>query len=300
MRVLVFLALVVASGCITDNITSEIPAEEQFNYTILFCGDCIDELLSQINDAKEVGCALYNSDESVIRLLESKNATIVVNRGYKIQTTAIRRNSTGLMHDKFCIFDNSIVWTGSYNPVKRNSYDDVVIINSTMLAYNYGSELEELKQPGKGSKTTMTKMVLNGTLIESYFCAEDNCIDQLQQTLAAANESIYFATYSFTHPKIANELILRSQNRVSVTGMIESGGDDSQLLTLQMNNITARKDSSKALLHHKLFIIDESVVVTGSFNPTRNADTRNDENMLIIHNEEVARIYTDYYKATFE
>jgi len=44
-------------------------------------------------------------------------------------------------------------------------------------------------------------------------------------------------------------------------------------------------------MHHKVFIIDNETVITGSFNPTKNADLRNDENILIIHNKWIAKKY---------
>ncbi|MBS1266551.1 MAG: hypothetical protein MAG795_00518 [Candidatus Woesearchaeota archaeon] len=35
-------------------------------------------------------------------------------------------------------------------------------------------------------------------------------------------------------------------------------------------------------MHHKVFIIDNRTLITGSYNLTMSADKRNDENMLII------------------
>jgi phosphatidylserine/phosphatidylglycerophosphate/cardiolipin synthase-like enzyme len=42
-------------------------------------------------------------------------------------------------------------------------------------------------------------------------------------------------------------------------------------------------------MHHKVMIIDEQTVVTGSYNFSANAEERNDENLLIIDNPELAR-----------
>lgn len=299
MKLFVLLtAAIILQGCaITGNIARDFPREEHFNYTLLFCrsDSCLNELLNLINNSQEAECALYNADESVLQLLQQKNFAAIVDRNAKTYgTTAIKRNSTALMHNKFCVFDKRIVWTGSFNPTKREALNDVMIINSTLLAKNYIEEFNELK--GNSSRKTAIKAImLNTTLVESYFCPEDNCIEALQEKLAEANSSIYFATYSFTHPKIANELIIKNSEWVEVKGIIENSGENSQLTALQLNNVSAAKDASKKLMHHKFFVIDESVVITGSFNPTRNADTRNDENMLVIHNREVAAAYTAYF-----
>ena len=53
-------------------------------------------------------------------------------------------------------------------------------------------------------------------------------------------------------------------------------------------------------MHHKCFIIDSETVVTGSMNPTGGGDTRNDENILIIHDEEIAGKYLDEFEKVWE
>ena len=49
-------------------------------------------------------------------------------------------------------------------------------------------------------------------------------------------------------------------------------------------------------MHHKVFIIDEKTVVTGSFNPTAGGDTRNDENVLVIEDVAIAKRFMDEYR----
>ncbi|HLD04135.1 MAG TPA: phospholipase D-like domain-containing protein [Candidatus Nanoarchaeia archaeon] len=41
-------------------------------------------------------------------------------------------------------------------------------------------------------------------------------------------------------------------------------------------------------MHHKVFIIDNEIVITGSYNPTAGGDAKNRENILIIHNTNIA------------
>ena len=49
-------------------------------------------------------------------------------------------------------------------------------------------------------------------------------------------------------------------------------------------------------MHHKVFIIDDTIVVTGSFNPSNNAENNNDENMIIINDSKVAENYIKEYE----
>ena len=48
-------------------------------------------------------------------------------------------------------------------------------------------------------------------------------------------------------------------------------------------------------MHHKVFIIDNETVVTGSMNPTGNGNSKNDENILIIHDSEIAKQYAEEF-----
>ncbi|HRL12927.1 MAG TPA: phospholipase D-like domain-containing protein, partial [Aggregatilineales bacterium] len=49
-------------------------------------------------------------------------------------------------------------------------------------------------------------------------------------------------------------------------------------------------------MHHKVFIVDDTHVITGSFNFSANAITSNDENLVIIHDPELARQYIAEYE----
>ena len=49
------------------------------------------------------------------------------------------------------------------------------------------------------------------------------------------------------------------------------------------------------LLHDKFAVIDERVVLTGSYNWTAAAENKNAENLLIIKDKVIARKYTDQF-----
>lgn len=57
-----------------------------------------------------------------------------------------------------------------------------------------------------------------------------------------------------------------------------------------------RISSNNYIMHNKFAIIDDKIVITGSYNWTASASERNDENLLIIHDEDIAKIYTDKFE----
>jgi len=48
------------------------------------------------------------------------------------------------------------------------------------------------------------------------------------------------------------------------------------------------RDANEGLMHHKVMIIDENTVILGSYNFTNSAETKNDENLIVIYNVEIA------------
>lgn len=312
------ISLIAAAAIFLQAPQQEAPAtEESFNYTAQFCSgeDCLQELTNLLKAArKSVLCAFYRADESVISSIPPEARTeVVVDEKAKAAELNLGRlkihksKSKGIMHDKYCIIDNTTVLTGSFNPTAaaKNDYNNILIINSTALASFYSSDFKKLKS-GTGQKSTATaavaanqrakpkKAMLNNTAVEVYFCPQDNCAEAVKRKLSGANESIIFAAYSFTHPEIANELILKRSEGVAVAGVIEkstTGSKYSKHAAMAANGINVHLESSKRLMHHKFFVIDNETVITGSFNPTKNADTRNDENIIIIENPAVAEEY---------
>jgi phosphatidylserine/phosphatidylglycerophosphate/cardiolipin synthase-like enzyme len=56
------------------------------------------------------------------------------------------------------------------------------------------------------------------------------------------------------------------------------------------------EDGNPYILHHKVIILDDEIVITGSYNFSASAAEKNDENVLIIHSPEIAATYLDEYE----
>ena len=68
---------------------------------------------------------------------------------------------------------------------------------------------------------------------------------------------------------------------------------------LRAAGLDVRLDGNPNNMHHKVFIIDELIVVTGSYNFSRSAEERNDENTLVLHNPEIAALYLDEFNRVY-
>jgi len=189
------------------------------------------------------------------------------------------------MHNKFCIIDDE-VFTGSFNPVDRGSSFDALLSIKGINA-EYEQEFEELWAGVYGSGAGSG---LKEKPIKVYFCPEDDCAAALISELDKASHEIEFAYFSFTSGEVALAMVRAGQRGVRVSGILEGSqlSHYSQADLLVYNKLGLRIENSSALMHHKFAVIDRSIVAVGSYNPTKNAQNNNDENLLIIYSAELA------------
>ena len=204
-----------------------------------------------------------------------------------------------IMHNKFVVVDEQAVWTGSWNFTVNDTFrnnNNAIYIQSSQLAQNYAAEFEEMFSqhafgPTSPANTPNPQIQLGDTLIETCFAPEDKCADQLIQLINQAQQNVHFMAFSFTHDGIGQAISNRAKAGVVVQGIFETRGSDTEhceLGRMQKQRLDVWQDGNPYTLHHKVFIIDDQTVVLGSFNFSNNADESNDENMLVIHNADIA------------
>lgn len=294
----------------TGFLTETTPIENSYPMEIYFCpNDNCSEKLSHIIELsnESVDCAFYDLDlENVIYSLKNENYRLVIDKENTENLSSLEYvanyGTYQLTHNKFCIIDGKIITTGSFNPTDRGTNynnNNFIIIYSEYLAQNYQQEFNELynKQFGKGSPVKYPEIIYNSKKIENYFCPEDNCQQQVISELQNAEYNIYFMTFSFTDDDIGDLLIQKHNQGVGIKGIFEKfqNSQYSEYKKLEENNIGVIFDNNKYNMHHKVFIIDEKIVITGSYNPTKAANEKNDENIIIIHDENAAKEFLDEF-----
>lgn len=134
--------------------------------------------------------------------------------------------------------------------------------------------------------------------VELYFTGKDDCTKILADKIGKAKKTIYFCTYSLTDPYIAAALAKARKRGVTVSGVTEkqnAGGKGAKFAELKSAGVDIYLDDNSALMHHKFIIIDGYIVGTGSFNWTKNANEKNNENLIFLEGEDIAdRFYKEY------
>ena len=261
---------------------------------IHFCeiSDCDDVFTDYMIGASDIACAFYDvGNEDVAAVLLDNEARLVMD-AHDPLPGAVTPNHEGLMHHKFCVINRTVVITGSHNPGQGSDYNNMVLLYSEPIAERYldiHRSLASGKKPGGHERFRH-----DGNLIEVYACPYDDCREELLQELEAADESIAFALFTFTDRDVARVLSSNHDDGVEVWGVVESfqARRYNRYYDLERAGIPVLLEDSPTLQHNKVFVIDNRTVITGSYNPTLSAATRNDENILIMHDSRVATLYT--------
>ena len=210
-----------------------------------------------------------------------------------------------IMHNKFFIFDNKTVLTGSANISNTDmsgfNSNAVVLINSPQVANVYSQEFEQMysgKFHKKKSKIEKNEPVSDDVSV--YFSPSDNAItSQIIPLIDNSQKYIYMPIFLITHKKLADSLIRASQRGVSVKVILDATnahGGASKHKLLRANGIPVKTENFAGKLHSKSIIIDDMYTIIGSMNFSRSGEGVNDENLVIIKNRGIALFYKTFFQ----
>jgi len=129
-----------------------------------------------------------------------------------------------------------------------------------------------------------------------YFSPRGGAASAIIQSLHNAKVLVLVQAYSFTSTPIA-EALVRAHNRGVRVQVLLDKSQITQRYTaadvLAQAGIRTHIDAAHAIAHNKVMVIDNEIVITGSFNFSKAAEERNAENLLIIRNRELAARYVE-------
>lgn len=132
------------------------------------------------------------------------------------------------------------------------------------------------------------------------FTPPSKCGNFIVEQIKEAKQSIYIQAYGFTSKKIIDALIEAKNRGVEIEIILDRSNfhkkKQNVIKLLESNQIKIHQDKVAGIAHNKVMIIDNTTVITGSFNFTENADKRNAENVIVLHDSNVAQQYYDNWK----
>jgi phosphatidylserine/phosphatidylglycerophosphate/cardiolipin synthase-like enzyme len=151
--------------------------------------------------------------------------------------------------------------------------------------------------------STATTTVNIPSVRETCFSRVERCDVLLISLINRANRSVYVAVYSFTRDSLATALISAKERGVEVRVVIErerAYEQGSEYPRLKSAGVDVRLDGNPNLMHHKFMVIDGYIVVTGSYNWSSAAEDRNDENIVVILDRDVAQRFVQEFERVWQ
>ncbi len=303
--------------CTSDNCKALLNVIRSANYTIDFAlygfneqDDILDALIQAQNRGVKIRgvvdkdeAEIYNDTKKLFKYFKELKTDTVSSIAKKEQYDKFTRARNALMHNKFFIVDDKYVWTGSTNVSSRCMTfhaNSAILINSSQIANLYKKEFEQMFVNGKfhNDKELIINnehiLLNNGkTEISIYFSPKTEAItNYVIPIIRNSKKSIHISMFYLTHRKIVEDLVNAKARGVDVKIILDGdfvADGYSPHEKLRNANIPVKIENWNSRMHMKNAVIDNHISILGSTNWTSTAELVNDENMLIVVDDQIAK-----------
>ena len=140
--------------------------------------------------------------------------------------------------------------------------------------------------------------------MEIKFARTESVADVITRLLHEASSSIDAALYRFNHPGLAQALEEAAQRGVHVRLLVDGNKYKESRTTQELLaggiipfRLAFGRQGRGSKMHHKLVILDQQTVLTGSYNWTLESEDENHENLLILQDAHPVEDYTREFAA---
>ncbi|MBA4394636.1 MAG: phospholipase D family protein [Desulfobacca sp.] len=147
--------------------------------------------------------------------------------------------------------------------------------------------------------SSASAVVLKEGEISVYFSPEGGATEALIKEISRGKKEILVQAYSLSSLPIVTALLAAHQRGLAVKIIMdksERGEGLTPAVVLSNAGVAVFLDGKHALAHSSCLIIDQQIVLTGSFNYTKASEESNAEDLLIIRSTQMAQQYRDYWE----
>jgi phosphatidylserine/phosphatidylglycerophosphate/cardiolipin synthase-like enzyme len=241
---------------------------------------------------------------------------------------AVHRTSTSYMHHKFIVRDGEAVWTGTGNftagafELQDNNF---VVIRSHDLATRYLAVFDRIwatpAQMARIPRGIGGNFItdISGAWVRPYFepVAKGQVELFIARILRGANK-VRLMAFEMSDPDILHAFARFSPSAANVRGIFDVNGmkgavsrikhldpaiywwynGDARFVGVKSHPFNALPNGLNDFHHNKTFIVDDRIVITGSYNFSEHAES-NYEDLLCIRSRRLAAGYARYFRAMF-
>lgn len=258
---------------------------------ILQAKESISIMIYSMSDPEILDALKRKADEGV-RVLLIQDASATHDIGWRVgnRVGIHKRRAKGLMHDKIVVIDHKLVLAGSAN-FTRDSFllqaNLVVGMQSTQLAQAIEVKIQAIFDKRAYKSKAITIEGKEQTIQFFFLPDSPQALDKLTSVIKTAKKTIKVAIYTFTNKVLSQALIDAKKRGVDVEVVIDRDSSKQTSIKayqqLKREGVRVYASKRKGLLHHKLAIIDDEILITGSANWTKAAFFANDDNIFFIY-----------------
>ncbi len=207
-----------------------------------------------------------------------------------------------IFHQKFVIRDyrtsarpSSALLTGSANFTHTDCHTNlnhVVVFYDHRICKEYRVEFDQIRggEFGRGRHGEVPRAInLGGVPVKILFAPDHTPELEIVKQILKCEKVVDFAIFTFAGSSgVDDAMILAKKANRRVRGVLDPGqARQSWAATRWLHDagvelFLPKRQKPFRKLHHKLMVIDEAIVVAGSFNYTAPANEYNDENLFVL------------------
>lgn len=134
-----------------------------------------------------------------------------------------------------------------------------------------------------------------------YFSPNGGAAQAIYETLRGAQRTILVQAYLLYSTQLAGALVRAHQRGVQVQVILDANAQPHHPPVAAVARLVAARiavflDDRHEWAHDKVLILDGEIVITGSYNWTVAAEKDNGENLLVIRDRRLAKLYTENWQ----
>lgn len=136
-----------------------------------------------------------------------------------------------------------------------------------------------------------------------FFSPGENCVNHIIELIRSSINDLDICVFTISDDRITNALIEAKNNDVTIRIITDNDkvkDEGSDIKDLFYNGIDVKIDNTPNHMHHKFMIVDQKMVLTGSYNWTRSAAKYNQENIISIEDEYIASKFLNEFNRLWE
>ena len=247
-----------------------------------------------VYDQDNEGKNIYPNTDKIVSLIPQNKSDILSDE------------SKYIMHNKFYIFDNETLITGSANlshtDMSGFNSNSVMVIKSKEVANIYKTEFEQMYSGNFHNKKIShpkKHIKVANVILDIYFSPQDKTITKVILPLIRnAKNYIYIPTFVLTDYKVTEELIKAKKRGVDVKIIIDALNASikhTKHNNLRLGGVLVKTENYAGKMHSKSMIIDDKYTIIGSMNFSYSGENKNDENLVLITDTKIAKQYKNFF-----